>query len=244
MKIYGKEHDYYDCVLAYGQDPLCVWHRKFENFVVRAKYCESNHSNFPVTFGRNGDLDDSLYITALTDVHFSTGFVLFCGRSIPFIKICYNAPNSSELPEIKYFYDSASIKKYLSTFLNERKLHDFLYKQKKTYLYIGTKHKTNIDKIEQFFKRELNKGKQEFLHQMDNIPVFIYCDGVIHTSGPLEKYEFQKVMDPFTCLQELNMYISGVLGGQSPKMIEISDVDKIEGKGFDKVTSFRNMKRD
>lgn len=243
MKIYGKEHDYYDCALVYGQDPLCVWHRKFENIQVKYDYRSKEISDFPISFGWGKDIDDKLEITDLTNVCFSTGFVLFCGKTYPFIRTIYQVLNSSNLPEIKHHYDVQSIEKYLRS-IEPKKAQDFLYKPRRQYYFRGTDKKNNIGQMEKFFARMLNQTKQEELHKTDNIPAYVYHNGQVYISGPLEKFEFQKVMDPFSCLQEINMYISGVLGGQSPKMVEISDIDKIGGKGFDKVTSFRNMKRD
>lgn len=56
----------------------------------------------------------------------------------------------------------------------------------------------------------------------------------------LKKYDFQKALDPYTAYQELSMWVGGVLCGQSPSIVEITD-DKtiLEGHGFDDVFSFR-----
>ena len=51
-----------------------------------------------------------------------------------------------------------------------------------------------------------------------------------------------KYLDPYMTYQELEQFISGILGGNSPKMIEISDKDRLESHGFDNVTSFRKSK--
>lgn len=44
--------------------------------------------------------------------------------------------------------------------------------------------------------------------------------------------------------QELEQYIYGVLGTGEPDMLTTSDKDRLLAKGFDAVTSFRNMPRD
>jgi hypothetical protein len=54
--------------------------------------------------------------------------------------------------------------------------------------------------------------------------------------------EFQKVLDPFTAYQELEMWISGVLG-QNPQPLEVSDEVKIQQHGFNE-WSFRKHKLD
>lgn len=59
----------------------------------------------------------------------------------------------------------------------------------------------------------------------------------------MKDYEFYKILDLFVAFQELSMFISGIMGGKSPKMIEIADKDRRDMKGFND-KSFRNMKRD
>lgn len=54
----------------------------------------------------------------------------------------------------------------------------------------------------------------------------------------LKKYEFYKVFDAFTAFQELQMFISGVLGTGEKEIIEVEDKYKIAQHGFDK-WSFR-----
>lgn len=54
----------------------------------------------------------------------------------------------------------------------------------------------------------------------------------------LKKYEFYKVFDSFLAFQEIQMYISGVLGSNENDTIEVDDKYKIGQHGFDK-WSFR-----
>jgi hypothetical protein len=58
----------------------------------------------------------------------------------------------------------------------------------------------------------------------------------------LKDIEFQRVLDPFTAYQELDQWISGVLG-QNPEPDEVSDKVKIQQHGFDS-WSFRKHKLD
>ena len=59
----------------------------------------------------------------------------------------------------------------------------------------------------------------------------------------LRMIEFYRCLDPYTAFQEISMFISGVMGGQAPPMIQVSDTVRLEKHGFDRVTSFRNMRR-
>jgi hypothetical protein len=58
----------------------------------------------------------------------------------------------------------------------------------------------------------------------------------------LKELSFQKVLDPFTAYQELEMWIGGVIG-QNPEPAEVSDKVKIQQHGFDE-WSFRKHKLD
>ena len=54
----------------------------------------------------------------------------------------------------------------------------------------------------------------------------------------LKEYEFYKVFDTYQTFQEIQMFISGVLGNKENNVVIISDKDKIIQHGFDK-WSFR-----
>jgi hypothetical protein len=56
----------------------------------------------------------------------------------------------------------------------------------------------------------------------------------------LMDYHFYREVDAVSAFQEISMFISGVLGGQSPKLVQLSDKDLIAKRGFDK-WSFRKM---
>src|SRR5277367_2219563 len=56
----------------------------------------------------------------------------------------------------------------------------------------------------------------------------------------LKQLGFAKALDPYTALQELSMWIGGVLGGTSPEIVTITDNKVlVENHGFDNKISFR-----
>ena len=57
----------------------------------------------------------------------------------------------------------------------------------------------------------------------------------------LKDYEFYKKFDSFAAFQEIQMFLSGVLGNKENEIIVVSDKDKIAQHGFDKF-SFRKDK--
>jgi len=80
-----------------------------------------------------------------------------------------------------------------------------------------------------------------------NSPIFIYDEhisgrpsntGTLIINPNLKDYKFYKVVDSFTAFQEIQMYISGVLGAGEKEIIEVDDKYKIPQHGFDK-WSFR-----
>lgn len=81
------------------------------------------------------------------------------------------------------------------------------------------------------------------IHREFKTPIFIYDEnGYTHSyrlnrhfyiNPELNDYEFYKVVDPVTAFQEIQMYLSGVLGTGEKNIIEIDDKYKIPQHGFD-----------
>lgn len=76
-----------------------------------------------------------------------------------------------------------------------------------------------------------------------------YDESIKLTLNPeLNKFEFYRVLDPYTMFQEVSMYNSGVLTNTEDNMVQISDEDKKFAKGFDdysfkKLPTKRKFKR-
>ncbi len=58
----------------------------------------------------------------------------------------------------------------------------------------------------------------------------------------LGRYQFHKQLNAFEAYQQLENYVSTVFGMQVPKIIEVSNKEKIVKAGFDLTTSFRKEK--
>jgi hypothetical protein len=84
-----------------------------------------------------------------------------------------------------------------------------------------------------------------------NTPIFVYDDHYNRTfidshrdkskfvvNPILKEYEFYKIFDSFSAFQEIQMFLSGVLGSNEKDIIEVDDKYKIPQHGFDK-WSFR-----
>ncbi len=229
MKIYSSKgcHDYYDCAMAYGQDPLCVWQREFKTYT---NIFRNNPLGVGELFDRRVESTGKLLTTNYYNscgIIVETGYVFFCGEVYPFVQVeNYSKDNPC-------FYTLDSLEKFLYKEYRKKSVEGFMYSR-------YSWRKDNIDSLKRFF---LQTQEGEEFHRINNIPVYIISYETMYEGGSLKEFAFQKVKDPYTAFQELNMYVSGVLGGQSPKMIEIEDVVRLEGHGFDKKSSFRNMER-
>ena len=94
-------------------------------------------------------------------------------------------------------------------------------------------------------RKKINEQEwlEPFVHFKSPILVFTFHekDNIIFVNSNLIRYEFQKVIDPYTAWQELNMFLGGVIPRQIPETVDIKDKDRIAGHGFDK-WSFRKHK--
>jgi hypothetical protein len=81
-------------------------------------------------------------------------------------------------------------------------------------------------RVPYFFVRPIGRSDNKYRYEITNVP-------------ELKKLNFQTVKDPYTAMQELSMFIGGVIPRQAPEMVNISDKDRIAQHGFDKF-SFRH----
>jgi len=120
---------------------------------------------------------------------------------------------------------------------NNNKVIDFIYDKEfiKSNLKLTKKEKVDFENI---YNQIINFDSID-IHREYNTPIFIYDeDYFIRKRGfvinpILSDYKFYRVVDPVTAFQEIQMYISGVLGSNEKNIIEIDDKYKIPQHGFD-----------
>lgn len=90
------------------------------------------------------------------------------------------------------------------------------------------------------YTRRLSSEAFYGLHVGCNSPVLMFCHREVHPYGNLlvvnpclRDIGFQSILDPYTCFQEISMYLSGVMGCTEKDVIEVSDVTQKYKKGFD-----------
>lgn len=127
----------------------------------------------------------------------------------------------------------------MSKVIGEEKTKDFL-KSKKIDLF---REKKSIlsDIFSDYFNTDINVDTIKIHHTFDTPYLDFFCNKVFKTPS-LSDLDFATTVSPFTAYQNIEMFISGVLGGSSPKTLEISDIHRLEAHGFDKKKSFRKEK--
>lgn len=239
MYIISKHKDYYDSVAhSKGIDKTIIYNRKTEEIAdsefyndVRALY--RKNQKIKCYFPSEQQLN---YYSKKGLKEFHTAIIGFCGKIYPILIATYYVPATSRYTMVTeekvIIHDLDKIRE-----MCDKKISYFNPKKFSNYEEMFTSK--NI--LDIFFKYKTP------CFMLTNVDVGVF--GIVGRDNKnlilnpcLKDYEFFKVVDPFQAFQEIEMFISGVLGINSQKIIEVSDKSKIEGHGFDYKTSFRKEK--
>jgi hypothetical protein len=225
MLIISKHKDYYDGVVGTtGVDKTIVFERTLKEI--------EDWKKFPKSFQRKSRWNDNNQLiqrfsysnnsTKYTDAsHFIVGF---CGKLYLGFKMIYEKPNTLFKDTIvDITYDVEEFKTHFNQRWSFADFDEFIeYIKNYDCINIHRELNTPIFLLDMNFLNSAYRSRERFVIN----PI-------------LKDYQFYKVFDTFTAFQEIQMYISGVLGvGENP-VIEISDKDKITQHGFDPKWSFR-----
>lgn len=234
MLIVSKFKDYYDSVafskgvdktIVYGRKNDSVAERQFYQYYGKKEIYFPSYENRPWNRlqGRKRRGDGPIK-------SFDAHIIGFCGRLYPMLAIEHWGPNGETVVSHSYDIDDIEVlhKKHCSTFYPF-----YLYKNLLTdrrVLDLFVKHKTPIFRLAgaevNLWGRPQKEGRN------------------LELNPELKQFGFFRIVDAYTAFQEVEMYISGVLGVDSQKPVEVSDRSKIEGHGFDYRTSFRKDKEE
>jgi len=211
MRIISGDHDYYDKVQVYGHDPTSVWKRQTHEVEILSETLDF-------------ELSKNYKRTSVTHHHNAWPFVIgFCGKLYPCMQI-----TEDELtwpPKSTYHYKADEVVAWLEDKEGERR-----DKWEKKNL------KRDIQDIRWWY--DAYRGVSSDLFVRLQAPIWIKplrrkWGDLIFVNYLLKEYNFQKVFDPVSAFQEIDMYLSGVLTLQQPEMVEIADIDQRDKKGFD-----------
>ena len=246
MRIISDFNDYYDGVQRQGQDDL-IYVRKQQTFEYPARvYAGRNRVGAENKFPRK-----LLYYNGVGEYLDIRGvWVGFCGKIYPVVSIC---GGNKVYKGSKYYFPRKVCfsPDEVNEAIDELPIPDkakVRYNAKRIYhhqLGIRCKMDTHIF----FTETERLNAKYEYLFYEYNAPVFLakYCWSrpdyfSVLTNCRLADMQFYRRFDSYSAFQEINMYLSGVLGDTTEKIPNVSDKDMINAKGFDKF-SFRKDKK-
>lgn len=241
MKIVSKFKDYYDSGMKYGIDKECLYIREQQDIDVSLfktiDYLSWERDN---RRKKNGLImfDDFSY----DDISMRPFLIGFCGNLYHGIKLSYSEQVSPYLDKTIsfYFYEYESIKKFYDKRFKDLSKTDLfgVKKTKQRFARSGKDYYGCENRIDWFFKSNASEFSDVFVKY--KVPIFVVeQEGIrseknILTLNPiLHKYGFERIKNPRQTFQEIYMYISGVLGTPSRPMIQISDKDMRDKKGFD-----------
>jgi hypothetical protein len=237
MRIYSDFNDYYDGVQAHGQDPACGYIRKELTTEVNLSVLDIPTRTVQYGIGWSFFSELKYYVLG------------FCGQLYPFIEYGFGGSDD----RTKVYYEPESLIKLLSKDKWFRSRHsDF----NKAWIYKFGDRRHNkfknstIESIEAFFNFYTGAKSETFVNL--GVPVFkIDAEKFtremafarygqnktvrileIVTNPNLKKLDFGKIKDVYSAFQELEMFLSGVLGIQQPELVEIADKDMVVKKGF------------
>lgn len=215
MRIISNFRDYYDSLMAYDSDRDIVYKR---TEVIQENYSYSSWISY------NG-----------IDIYpIGVGFCeeFYRGVQIKYRVKAYPAPNMISY----YCYDKSKVLELVNA--NNEDIVRPLYTYKMNDKY---HRKDTVKKINDVFDYRDMTGT--FIEH--NCPIFVVKatsdwkdKGKLRINTNIGKYEFQKVLDPYTAYQKLKSYVEGMAQPLRP-IPELSDEVMQEIKGFDHKYSFR-----
>ena len=224
MKIISKEKDYYDGLMDHSTDRLNkVWVRKSEKVYL------------PIFRFKEFDMK---YFTWGNDINLY--FLIVAGKVYPFLSLYNFAKTDPKTgiytpPYKSYYYN-------LEDFDREHpEISRSMYIRGVKVGYAKGKIK---DRWLDFFK-PFSLDLTDLCIELNSPIILLRKDKdqfLCETNINLGEIGFSKVMGSFAIYQELDMFISNQLVNDNMPISPMTDLEKVESHGFDKVTSFRKGK--
>lgn len=261
MRIISKFHDYYDSVMAYGQDDSVVFKRDKVNVaydyspstgMVTIKEAPDNadteklkriHDAFaPHVVVNDGGwvrVGVSFSITLEStkkgiEYKLSRFFVIICGVVHNGVRVDWT-PHRELITQTEFFYDMNELAEFL-----DREDVD-ITRKKKTYLWQSRGEMILREFIESWFDDVVVDREQLIADKVSLATISIdrYRSIKMCINPVLADIKFYKKMDAYTLFQELDMWVSGTLAWPPNFMVEVPDKYRLENHGFDPKYGFR-----
>lgn len=248
MRIISKFSDYYDSSMKYGTDPNILYVREMtehrRTWKASAEYDEIKKVVTKVLDA--GEARDRWYkyemggnFNKVTTEN--TIVVVFCGKIYPCLEISVVDKTYPFITKnTHYCYTFEQVESLYKEHLSKKELKSFYEPRTRRRRWSRWRRDTLIESMKKFFSLSgtADNGLMDFHHDREVPVAVLEFDHFVTYNPCLKDIQFFRIMDSFTAYQELAMFIGGVLGGKSPKTIEVSNDIKIAKRGFDK-WSFR-----
>ena len=245
MYIISKFKDYYDGAVGMGIDKTIVYERHIrqEQIPDELNKLFDRYGNYSLYRQIARNIPQGNYNTRL--VHIG-----FCGKIYIGLVITKEIPDGILTKRIhKILWDYTKIRKLLKKDVKRRKYSWFRNQQSDLKLFNNYVIKINSYDATEWFRKfnspifvagdppieDTYSWKQKF--GMNNE------DGGLYINPILKDYQFAKVFDPYTAFQEIQMYVSGVLGvNKDGTEFPATEKEKVAQHGMNK-WSFRTPQR-
>lgn len=253
MKIISKFKDYYDGGQALGIDKTLVFNRFVEVFGIETltgfeKLDRSAWEVLPEAM--HIVLDDRSVYDSRYRITLEYSAIGFCGRLYPFVSFVTQQEGQDR--QRNTFYQSKSFTKHLEKLLvkfpKSRFVNEFYQCEPPT-----------SREISNYLSHPVFQQDYVSWFQQLKAPIFLFTDDLsdyteakedkvvinksnlvyVVTNPVLKALEFYKVLDTYSCFQELSQFLSGVLTFREDIKDNLSDKDKIRQHGFDLKYGFR-----
>lgn len=237
MLIVSKHRDYYDSAVGLGIDKTIVYERHLKTIELPDDILLATTINYFEDFTSN-------YGSRIPKNKYASGYFIigFCGKL--YIGFKFTKENNTNVPNplynTKIIYDIEEARKFF----------DFKKNEHKKWYWSG---ESNEERLNNFILKIKSIDPIEWFRKF-NTPIFVIGNNnnvVNHnynssslkkvTINPILKdYDFAKKFDPYSAFQEIQMFISGVLGTNKDGVdIKMSEKQKVQQYGFDKKYGFR-----
>lgn len=252
MRIISKFRDYYDSVQMYGQDQSVLYIRKSElmkNEDVHSFLDASFHQQVAATDDSKKYVWESMNPI---DGFFRNSFVVFVGDTyVKGMKLQKEYTQGGILKtKTEFAYSLADVDAFvLCEQFTEKEINKYLGLEKQwKYRFMDKERPYFCQKyVKEFFETKMQKNLCIDLR----CPIVFWGDaksvGLTDTdeisvvkSPCLNTLQLYKALPHGLAFQKIESFISGVLPGRYPEMIEVSEKTRLAKRGFDK-WSFRKM---
>ena len=249
MLIVSNFHDYYDVVMKQGIDKSIVYHRKEQEI----KF-EWRKPPYPKDYPVIGEADEKVRLNQPYETYnrrnkYNITWILigFCGKFYPAIHFHKDSSSYPYKEKTNFFaYTYNETEEFIKERFEKWEKKDFFKSHRRSRKYENPMEKFNEFGLMAFFLKYTDfedhtlftKIKAPIVAFVNKEESWWHYNAKLKINCELKKYQFYKAIDPYMAFQELEMYISGVLGVGEPKITKISDRDMKFKKGFDQ-KSFR-----